>query len=115
VLYFLLTGKVPFASYNSTDMPELVMDGLVPKIAKKILKSRHTFDRMLRKAIKMCWTFDPKKCPRVREVTTLCTKHWNGYNLIPPMHKARMHMNQARSHIFWKLTFSQNFYENVSH
>lgn len=65
VLYFILTGKIPFEDLDSEQVAEHVKNGEVPTVKDpEILKSNHVFDKTLLRALDMCFVHTAKSEPQ---------------------------------------------------
>ena len=69
VLYFLLTGNLPFESMETEEANDYVAKGGRLKVTdEEILGSTHLFDVMVLKAMDMCFVYEPKERPSARDV-----------------------------------------------
>jgi hypothetical protein len=75
VLYFLLTRETPFMGMKSKEAMAIVRKGGHAKVKdKRILKSKHRFEKSMLKAMEMCFVVDPSKRPGAQEVANVLKK-----------------------------------------
>jgi len=83
VLYNILTNNENslFPNMSAETRHAYVKRGGTPKITdKSILKSKHPFNLIMRKALKKCWILDPKKRASAQEIADMlqgALKRWN--------------------------------------
>merc|ERR1712129_421650 len=79
-IYFLLTKKLPFQGYNSTQIEQKLLNGIIPPYPKHMVRFRQENDTNkkeifkraiaeMQKFMKLCFTFNPSKRPNAKEIS----------------------------------------------
>lgn len=79
VFYTILTGYTPYTYPTQIGDPAfktLIKNGSTPLIPSKIRHSKDTSDIALLRAMKKCYTYDPAKRPRARDIVSFLERAW---------------------------------------
>jgi len=106
VIYSILTESLPFEEMEEEDAQELVKEGILPVLKESVIRSGHPIDRVLVKAMNMCFEYDWRERARAYQVRDLLVhemehlmrsgyygnahehghKHGHGYNFFHNIH-----------------------------
>jgi len=82
VLYHLLTGHKVWEYTKKNKAQEAVIQGILPEISDAILNSTDPVDKVLKKALDMCYVYEPSKRATAREVASFLQTSWVNYNKV---------------------------------
>ena len=68
VFYALLSELWPFNDEDSKEAQDNVKNGRRPHLPRRIIESKDPADKVLQKAMRMCWRQNPKERATAREV-----------------------------------------------
>ncbi|KAL7542930.1 hypothetical protein ACHAXR_012255 [Thalassiosira sp. AJA248-18] len=74
ILYQLLTGGKVWGKTKKKEAQEAVIQGIHPEIHHTILNSSDPVDKILKKALDMCYIYEPSQRATAREVASLLRK-----------------------------------------
>jgi serine/threonine protein kinase len=83
IIYRLLTGNTVWSrnDYTKEEVQERVLKGVLPRISNSILNSTDPVDKVMVKALDMCYTYDPSERPSARDISVYLTTAWRKYEL----------------------------------
>jgi serine/threonine protein kinase len=83
IIYRLLTGNTVWSrnDYTKEEVQERVIKGVLPRISNSILNSTDPVDKVMVKALDMCYTYDPSERPSARDISVYLTTAWRKYEL----------------------------------
>mmetsp|Transcript_12909 Transcript_12909/g.22719 ORF Transcript_12909/g.22719 Transcript_12909/m.22719 type:complete len:486 (+) Transcript_12909:34-1491(+) len=76
LLFNLLTGNKVWSRHKKNKAQEAVIQGLLPEIDKTILNSSDPVDKLLKKALDICYVYDPSKRSTARLVASFLQEGW---------------------------------------
>ena len=79
IIYHLLTGKKVWSEYSKNKAQESVIMGKLPKISKSIQNSTDPVDILLKKAMDMCYIYEPSQRATARKVATFLDNGWKEF------------------------------------
>jgi len=74
ILYFILTGRDVWSDTPTREAQKLIIEGEMPEFPKP---SGDPVDAILRKAIDLCYVYDPEERPNAKDIVTFLEKEFS--------------------------------------